>query len=64
LFDINGDVWGIQSKTAFLELGFTPRKKDGNKEIVEHQFMNVGLAGHVQHAVDLFKKFGVAYDSA
>jgi hypothetical protein len=64
LFDIKGDIWGIQSKTAFLELGFTPKKKEGNKEIVEHQFMNVGLASHVQHAVDLFKQNGVAYDTA
>jgi len=64
LFDVKGDVWGIQSRTAFLELGFTPKKKEGNKEIVEHQFMNVGLAGHVQHAVDLLKQHGVAYDAA
>jgi hypothetical protein len=64
LFDTKGDIWGIQCRTAFLELGFAAKKKDGNREIVEHQFMNVGLASHVQHAVELFKKHGVAYDSA
>lgn len=64
LFDTRGDIWGIQCRTAFLELGFAAKKQDGNKEIVEHQFMNVGLAGHVQHAVDLFKQHGVAYDPA
>jgi hypothetical protein len=64
LFDTDGSIWGIQSRTNFMELGFTPKKKEGNREIVEHQFMNVGLAGHIQHAVDLFKQHGVAYDLA
>jgi hypothetical protein len=64
LFDVKGDIWGVQSRTSFLELGFTPTKKEGNKEIVEHQFLNVGMAGHVQHAVELFKQHNVAYDSA
>jgi hypothetical protein len=64
LFDVAGQVWGIQSKTAHLELGFSPKKKDGNREIVEHQFMNVGLAAHVSHITDLFNQFGVQYTSA
>lgn len=64
LFDASGSIWGIQARTAFLELGFTPKKKEGNKEIVEHQFMNVGLAGHVQHAIALFDSHGVAYEKA
>lgn len=64
LFDVKGEIWGIQTRTAFLELGFSPKKKEGNREIVEHQFMNVGMASHVQHVVDLFRKHGVAYQSA
>jgi len=64
LFDVSGNIWGVQSRTGFLELGFSPKKKDGNKEIVEHQFLNVGLASHVQHVVALFKTHGVPYESA
>jgi hypothetical protein len=64
LFDVRGEVWGIQSKTAFLELGFIPKKKDGNREIVEHQFMNVGWAAHISQVIDLFKQHGVSYQSA
>ncbi len=63
LFDVRGEVWGIQSRTNFLELGFSPKKKDGGKEITEHQFLNVGLAAHVQHAIDLFNAHGVQYTS-
>jgi S1-C subfamily serine protease len=27
LFDVEGQVWGIQYKTSFLELGFSPKKQ-------------------------------------
>lgn len=64
LFDIRGEIWGIQSRTAHLELGFSPTKKDGAKEIVEHQFMNVGLASHVSHVIDLFNAHGVQFQIA
>ncbi|MGA2736487.1 MAG: hypothetical protein ABSG65_03445, partial [Bryobacteraceae bacterium] len=64
LFDVKGEIWGVQSRTAFLELGFTPKTKEGSKEIVEHQFMNVGMAAHIQHVVELFNTRGVAYQSA
>lgn len=64
LFNTDGHVWGIQSRTGSLELGFTPKIKKGHDEIVEHQFLNVGLATHIQHAIALFEKNGVAYESA
>ncbi len=64
LFDAKGEIWGIQCRTNFLELGFTPRTREGNREIVEHQFMNVGLATHVRHVVDIFVKYGIPYRSA
>jgi hypothetical protein len=63
LFDVKGEIWGVQVRTAFLDLGFTPKAKEGKKELVEHQFMNVGMASHVQHVIELFRKHGVAYQS-
>jgi S1-C subfamily serine protease len=63
LFDVKGEIWGIQSRTVHLELGFSPKKKDGPREIVEHQFMNVGLAAHVSHLVELFRQHGVQFAS-
>jgi hypothetical protein len=63
LFDRDGHVWGIQSRTSFLDLGFTPKVKDGHKDITEHQFLNVGLASHVEYAITLFQQNGVAFKS-
>lgn len=46
VFDANGTVWGIQSKTIHLPLGFTPTVQRDGREIEENQFLNVGLAIH------------------
>lgn len=46
IFDANGVVWGIQSRTNHLPLGFSPKIKKGNKEIEENQFLNVGIGVH------------------
>jgi hypothetical protein len=43
IFDTNGYVWGIQSQTKHLALGFSPKIKEHSKEITEHQFLNVGI---------------------
>lgn len=66
LFDTGGQLWGIQTSTIHLELGFFPKILKNNTvvEVKEHQFMHVGLSAHVQHVVDLFKLHGVKYDSA
>lgn len=47
IFDINGHIWGIQSKTQHLSLGFSPKVKKGKKEIEENQFLNIGWGAHV-----------------
>jgi hypothetical protein len=62
IFDVNGTVCGMQSKTAHLPLGFSPEVEVGGRKIVEHQFMNVGLAVHAQTMLDFFARNGVAAD--
>ena len=51
IFDIHGNIWGLQSKTAHFALGFKPKVKHGNKEVEENQFMNVGLGTHVEEII-------------
>lgn len=46
VFDKNGVVYGIQSRTHHLELGFSPTVKQQGREVTEHQFLNVGLSVH------------------
>lgn len=62
ILDVRGHIWAIQSKTNHLPLGFAPVVKDGNKEIVEHQFMHVGIGAHVVEAVRMMKHFGVEFN--
>lgn len=46
LFDKHGTVWGIQSHTSSLPLGFSPSPPGAKAGEVEHQFLNVGRATH------------------
>jgi S1-C subfamily serine protease len=58
VFDPDGIVWGIQSRTVHLPLGFNPKVAVGDREIEEHQFLNVGLAAHVDEVVRLLRSRG------
>jgi S1-C subfamily serine protease len=58
VFDSEGVVWGIQSRTVHLPLGFNPKVMVGDREIEEHQFLNVGLAAHADEVVRLLGSRG------
>jgi hypothetical protein len=51
--DTQGRVWGIQSRTHHLNLGFSPRLQIKGGHVTEHQFLNVGLAVHPAELLDL-----------
>ena len=63
IFDRNGHVWAIQSRTMSLPLGISCKVKDGGKEIVEHQFMHVGVGPHVAHIREFLDTNGVRYQA-
>jgi len=46
IFDVEGTVWAIQSRTTHFPLGFSPKVKKNGKEVEENQFLNVGLGVH------------------
>jgi hypothetical protein len=54
IFDVNGVLWAIQSRTAHCPLGFDP-EVPGNPGRREHQFINVGLGIHTATILGLFK---------
>jgi hypothetical protein len=64
IFDVNGVVWAIQSRTAHLPLGFSPKVKKGGREVEEHQFINVGLGAHVQEVVRILSDHKIAFSLA
>jgi hypothetical protein len=61
IFDRDGLVWAIQSRTVHFALGFNPKIKQGNKEIEEHQFLSVGLGAHVEEIVRLLTQHNVSF---
>jgi len=61
IFDSKGIVWGIQSHTGHLPLGFSPPIPGGNAGEVEHQFLNVGRGAHPATIVGLLTKFNVVH---
>jgi hypothetical protein len=62
IFDRDGHIWALQSRTNHLPLGFAPAVKHGNREVIEHQFMNVGWGSHVEEIIKLFRQHNVTFD--
>jgi hypothetical protein len=61
IFDTNGTVWAIQSRTGHLPLGFSPKVKKGGREIEENQFLNVGLGVHPELIVAFLADNGIKF---
>lgn len=62
IFDIDGNILALQSRTMHFKLGFSPKIKQGNKEVEEHQFLNVGLGVHVEEIVQFLTNNKVAFN--
>ncbi|MBI5562718.1 MAG: trypsin-like peptidase domain-containing protein [Deltaproteobacteria bacterium] len=62
IFGVDGLVWGIQSRTHNLYLGYNPRVRREGKEVEENQFLNVGLGAHPEVLVRFMKENGVAFE--
>ncbi len=62
VFDVQGTVWAIQSRTKHFQLGFNPKIKKNGKEVEEHQFLNAGLGVHPELIVAVLKDNGVRFN--
>lgn len=61
IFDSKGIVWGIQSHTAHLPLGFSPKVKRNGKEIEENQFINLGMGVHPVTINQFLERYEMKY---
>jgi len=61
IFDANGTVWAIQSRTAHLPLGFAPKVERQGRSVEEHQFLNVGLGVHASVLVAVLGDLGIPF---
>ena len=64
IFDKCGNIWGIQSNTEFLSLGFPASLSIGGKTVVEHQFLNVGRGVHCEILISLLKTHSIAHSQS
>ena len=68
ILDVHGIVWGIQSNTQNLPLGFDPsvpvENGDAPSKRKEFQFLNVGWAVHPETIVGFLKEKGIRFEMA
>lgn len=64
IFDTDGVVWAIQSRTNHLALGFSPTVKKSGRSVEEHQFLSVGLGVHPEVINRFLKEHKVKFTSA
>jgi len=63
IFDVCGRLWGIQTQTVHLPLGFEPEFEGINGEKVrQHQFLNVGRGVHADTIIGLLNRLGVKFE--
>jgi len=61
VFDVDGNVWAIQSRTMHMQLGFEPKIMKRGKEVTETQFLNVGQGVHVQSILQFLDSLKIEY---
>jgi len=61
VFDTEGTVWAIQSRTGHFPLGFSPKIKRNGKELEENQFLNVGQGVHPDVIVSFLRDNGISF---
>jgi hypothetical protein len=62
LFDVDGRVWGIQSRTAHIALGFNPEAEIAGVKTQVPQFINLGLAVHAGTLIEILDDAGIAHE--
>jgi trypsin-like peptidase len=62
IFDVNGYIWGLQSRTTHFSLGFNPKIKKDKKEVEEHQFLSAGVGTHVEEIVNFLTENNIKFN--
>mgnify|MGYP002623929061 CR=1 FL=1 len=61
IFDINGNIYGMQIITEHRTMGFHPTAELDGQKYIENQFMNIGVGVHVETLFELMDFRGVRY---
>ena len=61
IFDSEGKVWAIQSRTMHHPLGFSPKIMRNGREVEENQFLNVGVGVHSELIIQFLQKNNIKF---
>lgn len=64
IFDVKGEICGLQSKTQHLPLGFDIKAREGENEVTDRQYLHTGLGLHLDDVTAFLDENGVRYRSA
>jgi hypothetical protein len=64
IIDTDGNIYAVQSKNLTLPLGFTGTIEYKNKQVDEHQFINVGIGVHTKTITTLLNKHNIKHEIA
>jgi hypothetical protein len=64
IFDVDGNIYAIQSQNITLPLGFKGLVETNGKKMEENQFLNVGIGVHTKTLEALLKKHNIKYEVA
>jgi len=62
IFDSDGYVWAMQSRTGHHPLGFSPKITKHGKESEENQFLNTGIGVHGELIIEFLKDNGIKFN--
>lgn len=63
IFDRDATIWGIQSHTNHIPLGFSPKVNRNGMEVEENQFINVGCGVHPETIVNVLTDNGISFET-
>lgn len=64
IFDREGIIRAVQSRTQHFPLGFSPAVNVNGKETTENQFLNVGWGVHPESIFDFLNEHKISFDIA
>jgi hypothetical protein len=62
IFDKNGTIWAVQSRTSHFPLGFSPKIKRNGIEVEENQFLNVGMGVHIKLILKFLRENSIKHN--
>lgn len=62
IFDSEGWIWAMQSKTAHYYLGFSPQVPNTQGRQLSHQFINCGIGTHVETIIGFLNQHSIKFN--